>query len=240
MKTCPRCGVELDERMTACPLCYFREGDALQPEKNDPATRDPKSDVFLSEYVKLSQHQKRILFWELSGIILFSGILVTVIIDIVTSQRITWSRYTVTVCLVLFVNTTLFSFLRHRRLLLLCGSFISTSLLLVFLDMFNKKIGWGIELGVPLLLTFYLISFGVALLTDAPKRKGFNLLGCIFLASGLMSVCVEGILTRYFNHKISLGWSLIVFACMFSIAAIFYFIHYRLKRGVDLRRFFHI
>jgi hypothetical protein len=37
-----------------------------------------------------------------------------------------------------------------------------------------------------------------------------------------------------------LGWSLIVFACILPVAVILFYIHYRLNRGTDLRRFFHI
>ena len=240
MKICHHCGVELDAQMTDCPLCHFQSGQGFPYEKDDPAIKENRKEKFLSEYVKLTRHQKRKLFWELSGIILFSGILVTLIIDFVTTRSITWSRYTVTVCLVLFANSTLFSFLRHRLLLMLGGSFISTSILLVLLDMYNNKIGWGTELGTPLLLSLYLISYVVTLLAHATKHQGFNMLGYFFLATGLMSLSVEGILTRYFNDSITFGWSLIVFVCMLSIAAIFFFIHYRLKGGVDLRRFFHI
>jgi len=240
MKTCPQCGVELDEQMTVCPLCHFQSGQGVPHEKDDPVITENRREKFLSEYVKLTRRQKRKLFWELSGIILFSGILVTLIIDFVTTGSITWSRYTVTVCLVLFANTTLFSFLRHRLLLMMGGSFISTSLLLVLLDMYNKKVGWGTQLGIPLLLSLYLISFVVTLLARATKHQGFNMLGYFFLAAGLMSLSVEGVLTRYFNNRITFGWSLIAFACMLSITAIFFFIHYRLKGGVDLRRFFHI
>jgi hypothetical protein len=240
MKICPQCGVELDETMSACPLCNYHDGDALLHEQDDLAIMEKKSSLFLSEYAKLTRSQKRKLFWELSGIILLSGILVTLIIDFVTFHSITWSRYTVTICLVLFANTTLFSFLRHRWLLMLGGSLVSTSVLLVLLDMFNNKIGWGILLGIPLLLSLYLIIIGITLMIHATRQKGFNIPGYFFLAAGLMSIFVEGITTRYFNHRMSFGWSLIVFTCMLSIAAIFFFIHFRLKRGVDFRRFFHI
>jgi len=180
------------------------------------------------------------LFWEMSGIILFSGILVTLIINLVLSKSITWSRYSITVCLVLFANISLLSFWRHRLFLLLGGSFVTTSLLLILLDMYNQKIGWGTQLGIPLLLSFYLVIIVLTWIIRKTKQHGFNVLGYIFLSVGFLSLCIEGILSWYFKSDFRFQWSLIVFACMTAIAAILFFIHYRLNRGMDLRRFFHI
>ena len=241
MKICPHCGVELDEQMQACPLCKYTDFDSLT-YSDDPgdAQANRAGEKFLSDYVKLTKNQKRKLFWELSGIILFSGIMVTLIIDVVTSKAITWSRYSITVCLVLFFNTTLLSFLRHKLLILLGGSFLSTSLLLVLLDLYNEKIGWGTQLGIPMLFSLYLMIFLMTLATRLTRQHGFNILGCFFLAAGLLSLFIDGILSRYLTGEISFHWSLIVFVCMIPIAAILFYIHYRLNRGIELRRFFHI
>jgi hypothetical protein len=241
MKICPQCGVEFEEDMLLCPLCNYSglSGQAGMINGN-PAGKDRRKEKFLSDYVQLTRVQKRKLFWELSGIVLFSGILVTGIIDVVTSGSITWSGYTITVCLVIFANITLLSFWRHRLLLLLGGSFLTTSLLLVLLDMYNDRIGWGTQLGIPLLLSLYLIIFVLTWLIRITKQHGFNILGYFFLATGVLSISTEGILSRYFLDKFVFRWSLIVFACMVPIAAILFFFHYRLNRGVELRRFFHI
>jgi len=241
MKICSNCGVELDEHMQACPLCGFSSFDQpTERTENNNFPADQQRERLFSDYVKLTKVQKRKLFWELSGIILFSGILVTFMIDVVTSKSITWSRYTITVCLVLFANATLLSFWRHKFFILLCGSFITTSLLLVLLDLYNNKVGWGSQLGIPLLLFIYLIIFILGLLIRIIKRHGFNILGLIFIALGVLSLCIEGVLSRYYTHKITFQWSLIILACMVPIAAILFFFHYRLNRGIELRRFFHI
>ena len=239
MKTCPLCGVELEEDMHECPLCKYSDKEQhIEETANDFFS--PRQEKFLSDYVRLTKNQKRKLFWEISCIILFSGVLITSIIDFVTSGTITWSRYTITVCLVLFVNVTLFSFLRHKLFYLLSGSFLSTSLLLLLLDLYNERIGWGTQLGVPMLLSFYFIVFVLILLIRKTKHQGFNVLGYLFLAAGLLLICVEGILSEYLIHKIMIRWSLIVFASVVPIAGILFYIHYRLSKGIALRRFFHI
>jgi hypothetical protein len=241
MKICLQCGVELEEPVQICPLCrYPVHKGRTDPKENSRVADEQQYDKLLSDYVKLTRDQKRKLFWELSGIILLSCVLITLIIDLVTSGCITWSRYSITVCLVLFANFTLLSFWRHKLLLMLGGSFISTSLLLVLLDIYNKSIGWGTKLGIPLLLSLYLIVFIFAWLIRITKQHGFNVLGYFFIAAGVLCVCTEGILSVYIMDHLTFRWSLIVFACMVPVAAILFFIHYRLNRGTDLRRFFHI
>jgi len=238
MKICPQCGVELDDDLPACPLCKTSAQPTGRIENNTDYFNQPRE--LLSDFHALSRIQKRKLFWELSGIILLSGILVTLIIDVLTTQRITWSRYTVTICKVIFANFTLFSFLRHKLLIMLVGSFGSTSLLLVLLDMYNQKIGWGSQLGIPLLLAFYLIVIILTILVKKARHLGLNILGFFFLATGLYAMCVEIIVSGYIHGHIMLRWGLIVFVSVIPIAAILFFIHYKLRKGIELKRFFHI
>jgi hypothetical protein len=238
---CPNCGVELEAAMHACPLCNFTDFDnpSQQGEMISASASLPKSRT-ISEYEKLSPVQKRKLFWELSGIALISVIVVTLIINLVSSNGITWSRYPMTACLVLFVNITLFSFLRHRLLYLLGGSFLSTSALLVLFDLFNNAIGWGTHLGIPILFSVYLISFFITMMLNHSKHKGFNILAWFFLSTGLLSLCIDGILSDYLKDRINFHWSLIVMVCIIPVSGILFYIHYRLKKGIELRQFFHI
>jgi len=132
---CKNCGVELEESMNYCPLCGESiDEKAVKKEYEKSAQPRPKEKLF-SDYESLTQKQRRKLFWEVSGIILISGIIVTLIIDLMINKSITWSKYSVTVSLVLFVNTTLITFWRHKILLLFVGSFVSTSVLLILFDM---------------------------------------------------------------------------------------------------------
>lgn len=241
MKICPNCKVELEGDMKSCPLCdYPIDNKQADPEIMQNISIDTEDDNFIPGYEKLTVMQKRKLFWELSGIILFSGIMVTLIIDFVTSKSVTWSKYTITVCLVLFANFSLITFWRHRLTILLGGSFVFSSLLLVLLDLYSHKIGWGIRLGVPILLSFYAIVFVLALLVRSAKRKGLNVLAYFFVAIGVFSICNEVLISLYFLRQVELSWSLIIFVSMIPIAAILSFIHYRLNRGIELNRFFHI
>jgi len=241
MKICTRCGVELDENMNECPLCHYSNNQKMAgPEEAESIRGEQQGERILSDFVKLNKYQKRKLFWEISNIILFSEILVTMMINVITTKGITWSKYSITIGLALFVNVTLFSFWRHRLLVLIGGSFVSTALFLVVLDLYIERSGWGIQLGVPLLLSLYLIIVILTIVFRLAKHHGFNMLGCIFLAIGLMSLLTDGIISKYVTGEITFHWSLIVVVCIIPIAFILFYIYYRLNRGVDLRSFFNI
>lgn len=238
---CKNCGVELEESMNFCPLCgepvtykTDKTKEYLQFQKTK------KEERLLSDFNELTHHQRRKLFWELSGIILISGMIITFIIDLITNQAITWSKYSISVCLVLFINITLIIFLQKKIFLLLVGSFISISALLMLFDIFIKNTGWGKEIGIPLILSFYFVVLVLIKIVKRSKQHGINLIAYFMIALSILGLCIEGIISLQKNNRLNLQWSVIVIASVLPVAAILLFIHYRLRKGTDLKRFFNI
>ena len=124
MILCNYCGVELDPSMTSCPLCGLTVGEKRvvtdEWKSKQPVLRDKIS----SEIEKMTAVQKRKLFWEISGIILVSGIIVTLIINIIETNSVTWSKYISVPSLSIFASISFFTFLRKRVFMLVLGSFI--------------------------------------------------------------------------------------------------------------------
>lgn len=238
---CKNCGVELEENMNFCPLCGERTGDEIPENKEHlPLQNIVHEERLLSDFKELTQNQRRILFWELSGIILISGMIVTFIIDLIINKGITWSKYPVSVCLTLFVNITLIVFLRKKILILLTGSFLTTSILFILFDMYNKNKGWGIKLGIPLIFAFYLVVLILIKIIRNSRQHGINLIAYFLIAAGIFSLCIEGIISLQTKNRLDLQWSLIVVASLLPVSAILLFIHYRLRKGTELKRFFYI
>jgi hypothetical protein len=241
MKTCSHCGVELEKNMNFCPLCGEPVMNANSDKKEYIQVRKrQQEEKLLTTFQKLTSSQKRKIFRQVSAIILVSGIFVTFIIDFIGNGTITWSKFSVAVCAVLLINTTLISFLHRKTLLFLLGSFTSTSALLVLFDIFTGTIGWGVKLGIPLLLAAYIIVFILIIIIKAARKQGLNIIAYSFIASGMLSLCTEGIISLYIENKLHFEWSVIVMASVLIVAAILLFIHYRLRKGMDLKRFFHI
>ncbi len=240
MNYCNKCGVELDVNMNFCPLCGLSIGEKADTDELSISQQKLEKDKIINDFEKLTKAQKRKLFWELSNVILFSGILVTITINLFLNKRITWSSYSTVASLAVLANISVFTFWRHRMLLKVLGSLVSTSVLLILLDLFSTNVGWGIKLGIPILLSFYLLLLLVIWLIRISKQRGFNILAIIFLAIGFFSTCVDGFVSLYFVHQFQIRWSIIVATSMIPISALLFFVHYRLKKGVDLKRFFHI
>jgi hypothetical protein len=227
--------------MNFCPLC----GEPVIDENTDnieyiKIRKQEQEKKLLTDYQKLTARQKRKLFWQISGIILLSGIFITFIIDFISHGTVTWSKYPIAVSAILFINTTLISFWFKRILLLLAGSFIATSFLLVFLDIFNASIGWGVKLGIPLLLAAYIIVYVFIKIVKSAKKKGLNIIAYSLIAAGLLSICTDGILSLYMKNQFKLEWSIITITSILPIVFILLYMHFKLKKGTDLKRFFHI
>ncbi len=241
MNTCRNCGVELDVEMNFCPLCGQKSSNTetfIRDHVNEKRVKEPvRSPYNLSD---LSPLQKKKLFWELSGIILVSGVLVSFIIDLIINKRISWSKYTLTIGVFLISNVWLLVFLQKKIMMLLSGCFVSTSLLLLILDLLSNNLGWGLRLGVPIVFFFFIILFILVLLIKKTRQKGINLIAYFLSATGILCLCIESVLSLYVYKQLRLHWSIILFISVLSVSGILLYIHYRLKKATDLKRFFHI
>lgn len=240
MNYCNHCGVELDDHMESCPLCGLTAGEKYTAPE-EPAPGQPKlKDKIVSEYESLTPPQKRKLFWEISGIILGSDIIVTFIINLIISKEITWSKYVLIASFTVFINISAFRFFRKRPYLFMLTSFSSLAILLITLDLMSFAIGWGSQLALPILVALYTLTMLVVLWTRRTKQKGLNVLATSLIAIGLFMISIEGCISFYLNHHLIFSWSIIATVSILPIAALLLFIHYKLKRGIELKRFFHI
>jgi len=237
---CKYCGVELDKTTTSCPLCGLTVGEKRIVTNEWKSKQPIFKDKISSEIKNMTAVQKRKLFWEISGIILVSGIIATLIINIIVNKNITWSKYILVASLSILASISFFTLLRNRVFMLVLGSFISNAMLLLLLDLISSYIGWGTKLGIPILFSLYAMILVVLWLIRISHRRGFNILAVVFIATGIFLICIEVFVSLYFKNTINLSWSIIAASSMIPISTFLFFVHYRLKSGIELRRFFHI
>ena len=240
MSFCNYCGVELDIDMTSCPLCGLSAGE----KTSVPCASKSKQVNFESEIQNggknLTNAQKRKLFWEISGIILLSGSIATMIINLILNKTITWSLYNIVVSIAVFANISCFIFCLNKAFFLVLGNLFSNALLIILLDLISSNTGWGIKLGIPILVSLYALLIMVLWIVKISKHHGFNILAVIFLAIGIFLICTEFFISFYFKNAIQLRWSIIAGSCLIPISTLLLFVHYRLKVEIKLRRFFDI
>ncbi len=240
MNYCNYCGVELDADMIECPLCGHSIHEEVVYLDEKRSERIMYRDKVIKEYATLSKNQKLKLFWAISSITLLSGILITLVVNIVVSRNIFWAKYNLTASLAMFVNITLLTFKYNKPIILFLGSFLSTSVVFALLDWYSGAVSWGIRLVIPLILSFYILLVIVLGLIRIARQRGFNIVAIVFIAIALFAISAESFISLYFKNDLVLSWSIIAASSIFPIAALLFFVHYRLKAGVDLKRFFHI
>lgn len=231
----------MEENANFCSLCgepvLVKTVENLAFIKSGKLRRDKK---LLTDYQQLTGFQKRKIFWKISGLILISGIIITLLIDFVGNQNITWSKYPATVSLVLFFNFTLNTFLHKKITLMLTFSFLSATGLFILFDVYAGETGWEIKLGIPIILAAYLTVFVLGFFVQKTKQKGLNIIAYSLIAAGVLCICVEGMISVFLYNSMYFGWSLIVMISVTLISLLLLYIHYRLKKATDLKRFFHI
>jgi len=232
-KICPNCGVELDRGIESCPLC----GGMKESPSNE---RPGKEAYYPSEILRLDSRQRARITWELSGIIAASGIIVSTIADLVIEKGLNWSLYSVTIIAGAWVFLTLFTFFRNKLWILLPGLAINTLLVQLLTDLFAPPINWFIDISLPLTISFYILLFIVILLSKKAHYKGFNILALVFLALSAQIVVIEVFTDLYLFGSIDIEWSAITASAIVPFSGILIFIHYRLKRGLNLRSYFHV
>ena len=119
-------------------------------------------------------------------------------------------------------------------------SFLSVTGLLALFHVYTGGSGWEIKQEIPFIFAAYLTIYMLIFLVRKAKQKGLNVIAYSLIAAGLLCICTEGILSVYLRTGLFFGWSLIVMVSLSFIAMLLLFIHFRLKKATDLKRFFHI
>jgi phosphatidylserine synthase len=232
MNLCSNCGVELEENLKQCPLCGNKQ--------SDPADGKAETMNYPSDIIHLHKKETRKNIWELSGIIAFSGIAVCTIVDLVIGKGVKWSLFADVSIISAWLFLT-FILLRFRKPWILITGLSSTLLfMLLMFDLISEKAHWFIPVGLPVALSAVLLVCLNVILYKFARFKGFNILAIIFLSVAGFCILLEIILDRFVKGHVNVRWSLLAAVSILPIALVLLFVHYRMKKGNKLDRYFHV
>lgn len=225
--------------MTSCPLCeepLIKEFDeSIVKDRHDKGSDLPNN----SDERLMSQPQRKAT-WELVFIILILISVITSLLNYILNKEISWSLYPVAVCMIIFSYISYFAFLNARKEIQFIFGFITASVLILFLDSITAGREWSFRVAIPLLLFANITVILLLRIIRGSRRKGINLIAYSFLAAALFCTSIEAIIDLYVKNHINLVWSLIVVACVLPISLVLIFIYFRLKKGGDLNKTFHL
>jgi phosphatidylserine synthase len=232
MILCVNCGVELDDGLKTCPLC------GKDPEKK--GEHEQISSNYPSDIIQLEKKENRRYLWELSGIIAFSGIAVCTILDLLTGKGLNWSFFSDVSITAAWVILTIYLFAYKRTLALITLQLLAILTTLYFTDLIATGREWFFPVGLPVTVAGFIAAGTVIVLYRTAHLKGLNIIASALIALSGYCIITEIIFDKYRNGFVDLQWSLIIAVSILPIALLFFFYHYRLKKGNRLDSFFHI
>jgi len=227
MAICKNCGVDLGEGNEKCPLC-------------EPADSKPGKIVTAADLFRLSRIENTRHLYEITLLLLVSGVIITLAIDAVLGRGMSWSLTTTTCLGYLIVFISAIYFLRKRPYLVISLATAATLVFLFLLDRLTGHPGWFRSIASPLTVAAAMLTAAVLFLNSLSRYRGLNLLATILIALALFVLITEFLTDRLLTSAYRPQWSVITAASLVIIAMFFIFIHYRMKRGRSLGRLFHI
>jgi len=227
MSICENCGVDLGEGNEKCPLC--------KPTDHRTVRIVSPADLF-----SFSKIVKTRTLYEITMLLLVSGVIVTTAIDFVFVKGISWSLLTTTSIGYLISIVTCIYFLRRKPYLIIVATMAATLLFLWLTDLLTGNHGWFRTLAAPLVISGALLTMAVIFLNSLSKYRGLNLLSTILIAMAVHAVIIEYLTDKLVTSSFNPQWSVVTAASLTIIAMVFLFVHYRLKRGRSLGRLFHV
>ena len=237
MAICETCGVEVDDSAVKCPLCdgQLKGGGG----RNEPGNVQLMPE-FAEEIRPLSTIQRARLVWEISSLMFLSAVVVVVFFDFIINRRLSWSVYPIIVTGSAWILSSLISFFHRRPLVLFFGAYADSLILLFLIDIASQRLPWFVQLGLPISSCFFLLLGVLCFVGSRISRRGLNIPAFALFATGLFIVGIEATLDWYLFRSITLSWSALVLVSVGPVAGILLFVHYRLPKYVDLKRFFHL
>lgn len=235
MISCKNCGVRLDEHMNFCPVCGVM---VINIERNENLEKERTADSLQlrNEIRQLNKREKSKLLWEVISIVLAAAIVSTMILNFIISNSLNWSLYVLVGSLTIFLFTSVFAFQTSLKLL---SVFIISIISMILLDIINKPLDWSYQLGIPLLTAGWAIFLLLFTIIKNTQEKGFNLIAYTFIGVSLLALAVQWIISLYKNEP-NMDWSLVVFFSILPVVIVLLYFHYKLRKGTNLRKFFHI
>jgi hypothetical protein len=230
MVVCKQCGVELESGMQVCPLCETPVIDGRKIKEKSV------KESFDDQRVKprLLKH----ILWQIACVLLLSGILATLIINLSTVGQVTWSMYPVTICLIVLSYASLIALWNAKLIIQIITGWIASSAVLVVVQLYTAE-DWPLNLALPIVSAVNMVSMLLILILSTIKVKGLNILAVVFIGVAIVCLIIEGILSLYFQNQMQFRWSAVVSACLLPVIAAIVFMYLRTRNNSDLKKIFH-
>lgn len=250
MKHCEKCGVQLHDDDTHCPLCGSgalpgapSEPDSdrlLDPvESNKAGSSGNNTDIPLYPNDLTESEQSRIIV-ELISVAAGIAFSVSILADLFTSHSLSWSLYSSAGIIAAWLFSAMPILLHRKPWVLFVVLAPSLVLLLFLLDVFNGRLDWFLGYGLPIVLSLESCTLVSGVLITIQKRHGLNTVAVILAAVAVFCFLLEYIIDWNLSRNFSPDWSVIVNFTLIPTAALLFYLHYRIMHRASLRKLFRL
>ncbi len=233
MSYCVNCGVELDESITACPLCNTKVYHPDKPNSMNAAAPFA-ADKGQTEPVKAKE------FTILMTIIFITTALVCVFLNIFTIQIGRWSAYVAGICAAFWVFFIPLFFPQKTNIytnVALDG--LSVALFLALVSRLHPGNHWYLDIALPIIFLGTLLLEIIFLFAICLKSSMLIKTVISVAAVAVFCMVTEMVIDLHFNDYFYLRWSAIVATCALVIDIILMTIYLRTGLRAEIRRRMH-
>ena len=234
MLYCGHCGVQVDDAVPACPLC----AGALQQER--PAALAPyPAGPAVPTLPPLSWDRRRALILNTVSVLSASAILAVFFVDMFADSQLSWALLCLPPIAASWCYASLCLHLYRHPWLLNLGLVSITGLMLALVDLVNGHLEWFDTLAIPILVASFLTVAAILIVA----RWRYASWALTLSAAGLAITCLCLFLNSYLGHHAGHGaypsWALVVLVALVPPELFFLYVHFRLRKQVDLAKVFH-
>jgi hypothetical protein len=234
MPYCPDCAVEVDDSVEACPLCGAGlQKDALQPTTVYPLVTDNPVKIVLP------WDRLRGRIFAVLTCVFIMPLLIVCFIDLLDSA-VTWSRYVMLPLACAWLYSALLLYKIRRPVQLLVGLLAVTSGLLLGLDICRGGMSWFLTLAGPAIVAWSLWTVPMAWLLAKRKVGWANGTAWCLLGVTLFCVALDMLISQYTSMTPVPTWSLIVLIGLLPVIVFLLYVHHRVRKHVNLAKWFHV
>jgi predicted outer membrane lipoprotein len=201
MSYCVNCGVELADSEKRCPLCDLEVQNPRAP------WTEPDERPYPRHVDKVLKRIDRRYFATLSGLLLTIPCLITMLLDLISGGRLSWSAYVIGAVALVYVSVLLpLYFKKYHTVIFLAANCCALLLYLLFIERANGG-SWFLRLGLPLTVAFSVCLIALALLFTETRFSLLVKAGSVLITTGLFIVCIELVTRRYIYEDLRIVWS---------------------------------
>ena len=228
MAYCIHCGVELEQSLTACPLCGTPLPEAYRNRAAEPLY-PAQAALFPLPHPRAA--------CVLIGTLLGMGMLICALVNILFTPAQRWAVLPVGILAVCAVALLPPLWVRRLRVTHIGLDFIALSALLALLSYMSGG-GWFMPVVFPALAMGALLAGALAALMHSARVYKLDGLSVGFIFAGLECVWIEMLVNRMQGTG-GLSWSLVVLAGCALLAAVSAWYMHGLRHNQTFLRTFH-